>query len=158
LRGFLSSNNERDFIMSTPVHLLANLHVTNHDFDPGATTATEISWLDMRAIDALAVGFFRTIGTGTIALALVANAESDGSGTDVPVATWSGDQPDAVGDQIWLETDAQAIAAAAAAAGVADVRYITAVVSTSVGTDEGVVSYIAQSTRPHAGLTADTVA
>jgi hypothetical protein len=135
--------------MSHTVHLLSRLVLANHDFAPDATTPVAIAWVDMRARDALAVGFRRTSGAGTMTLALVANTASDGSGTDVPVATWSGAQPDAVGDQIWLETDAQAIAAAAAAAGVAHVRYLSAVASCSDASATGVVTYMATNSRPH---------
>ena len=135
------------------------LNVTQYDFDPGATTATEIAWVDMQESSGILAGFFRTIGTGATTLSLVANSASDGSGTDVTVKTkvLTAAEPNAVGDTTWIEATGDEIAEAAGAAGV-EVRYITAVVSVATGTDEGVVTYIRKGKHKKLDLTADVIA
>ena len=145
--------------MSTADKIATVLKLTSYDFDPGATTETEIAWVDMTDFTGLLVQFFRTIGTGAVTLRIMANTTATGSGTDVAIITKTvSAEPDAVGDYIFLETDSQAIAAAAAAAGVSGVRYVTAVVSSATATDEGVVTYVRTAMRPQDGLTADLVA
>ena len=74
--------------------------VTQYDYDPGATSLSDVAWVDMQGFDWFLVAFFRTIGTGTIVLSIIANEESDGSGTDVNIKAHAigGGQPDAVAD------------------------------------------------------------
>ena len=145
--------------MSNESKLLDNLSITSYDFDPGATTETEISWFDMRDFDCFVAQFFRTIGTGATTFKIMGNTASDGSGTDVDIVTHAvASEPDAVGDYIFLECGANEIAQAASAAGVDGVRYVTAVVSVATGTDEGVVTYVAKGNRGYAGLTSDSIA
>lgn len=128
--------------------------VTQYDFDPGATTATDIAWVDMRDAGVFTCSFFRTIGTGALTFQILANSASDGSGSDVVVKTWSGSQPDAVGDYVFLECTAQEMAALGT-----DLRYLTASCAVATGTDEGVVTYIRSDLRfNYADATADTVA
>ena len=83
-------------------HFVDNNKVLAFDFDPNATTATEISWQDMSDYGELTVIFIRTIGTGNATLKIMSNPESDGSGTDYDVKTHglANGQPDAVGDKI----------------------------------------------------------
>lgn len=134
--------------------LTSELAVTHYDFDPGATTATEIDWVDMRDHCGILVSFFRTIGTGAVTFKIMANTASDGSGTDADIVTHAvSSEPDAVGDYIFLECTAEQIAAAGA-----DMRYVTAVVSVATGTDEGVITYIRKGKRQYSGLTADVIA
>ena len=139
--------------------LFSRMAWKSYDFDPNATTATEIGWVDMQNYQLFAAQFFRTIGTSNVTFSIVANSESDGSGSDVTVKTHAvGSQPDAVGDQLFLSVTAEEIAAAAEAAGTT-ARYVTAVVSVATNTDEGVVSYIrAFPLRAVKDLTADIVA
>lgn len=143
----------------TPKKLTANLAVTHYDFDPGATTLTDIAWVDMQGFECLLVSFFRTIGTADVVMKIIANSESDGSGTDVVVATKTfSAQPDAVGDYVFLEVTAEMVKAAAVAAGVA-ARYVSAQVSVATGTDEGVVTYIRKPGRfSYEDMTADVIA
>jgi hypothetical protein len=138
----------------------ANLKVKSFDFDPDATSATDIGWEDMRDFDCLLVSFVRTIGTSNVTLKVLANADSAGGGTDVTVSTKTvSAQPDAVGDQIFLEINAQEVTEAARAAGIEGVRYVSANMSFATATDEGVVTYIfGASHRPQKDLTADIVA
>lgn len=138
--------------------LLSNLKVTHYDFDPDATTATEIEWVDMRDFENIAVSFFRTVGTGTLSMTIVANSASDGGGTDVTIKADPALAPDAVGDYIFLECTAEEIAHLAEAAGV-EARYVTAVCTFGTGTDEGVVTYIrGGAKRAYDGLTANSIA
>lgn len=144
--------------MSTPSHLLDNLKIQGYDFDPDATTATEIAWFDLRDFEEFVAGFFRTIGTSNVTFKIMANTASDGSGTDVDIVTYSGDEPNAVGDQIYLETSAKQVAQKGTDAGVDGLRYVTAVASVATGTDEGVVTYVAKGNRGYDGLTSDIIA
>lgn len=138
--------------------LLSNLKVTHYDFDPDATTATEIAWVDMRDFENIAVSFFRTVGTGTLSMTIIANSSSTGSGTDVTIKADPALSPDAVGDYIFLECTAEEIAHAAEAAGV-DARYVTAVCTFGTNTDEGVVTYVRGGCkRAYDGLTANSIA
>ena len=140
--------------------LRSSVKVTQYDFDPDATTATEIAWVDMRDFDAILTSFFRTIGTGATTLSVVANSSSTGGGTDVTVKTkvLTSAEPNAVGDYTFIEVTAEEINQAAVDAGVADVRYVTAVVSVATGTDEGVVTYIRRGKHQKLDLTADNIA
>lgn len=145
--------------MSNPDKLASTLAVTSYDLDPDATTAKEVAWVDMRDFDSLLVQFVRTVGTSNLTLKIMGNTASDGSGTDVDIITKTiTDEPNAVGDFVFVETDRHQIAQKAGAAGVEGVRYVTAVTTFATGTDEGVVNYIRRGLRPHDGLSADTVA
>jgi len=126
-----------------------------YDFDPDATTLTDIGWVDMKDFDYFLCGFRHTIGTSAVVYKIIANPASDGSGTDVVIKTGSA-QPDAVGDYCWLETTAEEIADADAATGTA--RYVSMQVSVATGTDEGVVYYERGGGRKYDALTADSIA
>ena len=138
--------------------ILANMAIKLYDFDPGATTVTEIAWVDMRDFSNFLAGFMRTIGTAAVTFDIIGNDESDGGGTDVVIKAHAvASEPNAVGDQIWLECTADEIGAA----GGPNTRYVTARVSVATDTDEGVVTYI-RDTRggrfAHDALTADIIA
>lgn len=136
--------------------LKSALKVLQYDFDPNATSATEIAWQDMRDYSSLLVGFFRTVGTSDLTFEIVANTASDGGGTDVVVKTVSpAAEPDAVGDHVWYEIDTEDILEAA---GDADYRYVTARLTVATGTDEGVVTYILDGRHKQENLTADVLA
>jgi len=146
--------------MSEANKLRANLALKNFDADPDATTETEAGWVDMRDFGSILVGFTRTVGTSALTLRLMANADSAGGGTDVAVKTKTiSSEPDAVGDQVWLEVNEGEIKEAARAAGVDEVRYVTAVYSLATATDEGIITYLrGECKRPQEDLTADIVA
>lgn len=135
--------------------------VTQYDFDPDATTATDVAWVDMQLYSGLLVGFFRTVGTSDLTFKVLANAKADGSGTDVEVKakTLTSVQPNAVGDYTWIEITAEDMAQAAADAGVADIRYVSANLTFATATDEAVVTYIRTGPRfAYANLTTDVIA
>lgn len=128
--------------------------VTQYDFDPDATSATDVAWVDMRDAGVFTVGFFRTVGTSNLTFHILANSASDGSGSDVTVKTYSGEEPNAVGDYCFLECTAQELAALGT-----DLRYVSANLTVATGTDEAVVTYIRSDLRfPRADATADTIA
>ena len=138
--------------------LKSRLKVTQYDFDPDATSATDVSWVDMRDYDSILIGFFRTVGSSALTFKILANDQSDGSGTDVTVKTVSPDNaPDAVGDHVWYEVSAEEIRQACTDAGV-DGRYVSANLTFGTGTDEGVVTYIRQAMHKELDKTADVVA
>jgi len=136
--------------------LKADIKVLQYDFDPDATTATEVAWQSMADYSSILIGFFRTVGTSALTFEIVANSESDGSGTDVVVKTVSpAAAPDAVGDHVWYEIDTEDIIEAAGGGGNA---YVTARLTVATGTDEGVVTYILKGRHKQEDLTADVVA
>lgn len=134
--------------------LSEKLKVTAYDFDPDATTATEIAWVDLRDFDSMLVAFIRTIGTSAVTLKIQGSAASNGaSPVDVVTKTFSA-QPDAVGDVAFLEATVNDFNAAADG-----LRYASAVVSVATGTDEGVVVYtLGDAQHCTAGLTSDVIA
>ena len=145
----------------TAMKLRANQKITQYDFDPNVDTLVDVAWVDMKDFTNFLVGFFRTIGTSATVLKILGNAASDGSGTDVVVATktLTSAEPNAVGDTTWMEVTAEQVKAAAVAAGITGVRYVSANISFVTSTDEGVVTYILGGPRfAYADLTADVIA
>ena len=141
--------------------LASQLAVTQYDFDPDSADATDVAWVDMRDFDNFMVLVFRSVGTGDVdTFKILANAESDGGGTDVEIKAHAlGTAVDAVGDYVVLECTAEEIAQEAADAGVDNVRYVSASVELATSTDECVVTYIrGGAKRKYDGLTADTIA
>jgi len=139
--------------------LRSNVALINLDFDPNSASPVDAGWVDMRDFGSILAGFTRTVGTSAVTMALLANDKADGSGTDVTVKTKTiTAQPDAVGDQIWLESDAAEIRQACDAAGV-DGRYVSLSISVATLTDEGMVTYLRGNARHAAAdLTADVIA
>lgn len=142
--------------------LTAQLACYAFEHDPAdSTVATEIGWVDMRDFQhflALAMSCNLT-GTGITAFSIVANAESDGSGTDVIVKTHAvGTAPDAGGDFLVLECTAEEIAQLAEENSVA-LRYVTAKVTCNNAADEAAVFYVRGGAKhARSGLTADYTA
>jgi len=129
-----------------------------YDFDPNATTATDIGWVDMRDYFSIMVDFFRTVGTSALTLTILANTASDGSGDEATIATktFTAGQPNALGDYVFLEALASQVGAAGDADG-KDYRYVSANCTVATGTDEGVVSYTLNPRFPREGLSADLI-
>jgi hypothetical protein len=127
--------------------------LTSYDFDPDATTATNVAFVDMRDFSGLLVQVFRTIGTSVMTLKVVGSAASDGSNPiDIKTKTFTAGQPDAVGDYVSLDvTDNEILAASET------IRYVSAVVSVATGTDEAVVIYLREGKNKRADLTTDLI-
>lgn len=134
---------------------LSNNKITQYDFDPDGTSATSAGWVPMKDYAGFVAGFYRTVGTGTTTLTV--QAATDNSGTNATtVLTYSGSDPDAVTDHIWLETDAAEIQGASSSY---NFTHVGMTITFGTGTDEGVVTYIQSKPRfPQDGLTADVVA
>lgn len=131
------------------------------DCDPDATTAFYATlpggvWFDMRDFGALMVQFFRTVGTSDLqTFAIFAATDSAGTNpTEIKVRTVD---PDAVGDQVFIECVAQEIAHIGATLGL-KLRYVALKLQFATGTDEGVATYTFGHARyPADGLTSDYV-
>lgn len=142
-------------------HVFSRQALKMYDHDPDATTAVDVAWVDLQNFHRFAIGVFHSVGTGSFtAVKILANNASDGSGTDIVIKSHAlGSQPDAVGDQVFLECTAEEIAQEAADAGLTGVRYVTANVQLGTGTDECVVLYVRSEPRfNYDGLTADVIA
>lgn len=136
---------------------LANMAITHYDFDPDGTSATDVAWVDMRDFENFTCSFFRTVGTSDLTYKILANDESDGTGTDVVIATGSA-APDALGDYAFLECSAEQIVQEASDAGVDNVRYVSMNLTFATGTDEGVVTYVRTNPkRSYSGMTSDNI-
>lgn len=82
-------------------------------------------------------GLFRSVGTGSVtAFQLIAATAADGTGATIIVAHAIASAPDAVGDTIWLECDAEQVHEVLAAATHVGVR-----VQLATTTDEAVVFF-----------------
>lgn len=129
--------------MVDSLKLTANVAQFAYDFDPDETDATDIAWKDMRDFKSFLVCFFRTVGTGDLdTFEILANAASDGSGTDVTIKTHAlTDQPNAVGDYVFLECTASDLQSANVSTVTGTLRYVTASLEVATTTDEGVVVY-----------------
>lgn len=143
--------------------LSGKIAVTQYDHDPAdSTVATDVAWVDMRdAEHFMALTFASALtGLGVTAFTILANAASDGTGTDVTIKEHAvGTAPDAVGDYLMLECTAEEIAQEGSDAGVANLRYVTANLTCANAADEQVVTYIrAGRKRAYDALTADVIA
>lgn len=137
--------------------LSSTLQITAYDFDPGATTATDIAWVPMgRHFLAM---FFRTVGASGLTFSLIGNTATDGTGTDVTIVSHAvANEPDAVGDYVFLECSEEQVKEVAATAGLSNVKTVSASVAVATGTDEGVVIYVREPHRKYADITAESVA
>ena len=141
----------------TAKKLASEIKVTQYDFDPNSTSATAVGWVAMKDFGKLMVSFFRTIGTSTVTLAIKAATDSSGTNATTVVSKTISDQPDAVGDYIFLECIASQIAQIGTDNSLA-LTHASAYVSFATATDEGVVTYIQGSPSfAYDGLTADYV-
>jgi hypothetical protein len=125
-------------------HALSRMKATMYDFDY-SNAAVDVAWVDMQHYRSFtAIAFLSVPATGAIgAFSLLANAQSNGGGTDVTVKTHAlGSSPDAVGDYVVLSCTAEEIAQEAADAGVTGARYVSASLALSNAGAEAVVTYI----------------
>lgn len=99
-------------------------------------------------------GLFRSVGTGSVdAFQIIAATAADGTGATIVVAHAIGSAPDAVGDTIWLECDAEQVHEVLATATHVGVR-----VDLATTTDECVVFFERAEPYYTAGsLTADYI-
>ncbi len=140
----------------------ANNKVTMYDHDPDTTNSTAVEWVDMRGYGELTVMAMASAltGVGVDAFTIAADANSDGSGTNVTIVSHAiGSAPDAVGDYLTLSITAEQVVQEGADASQTDLRYVSAILDMANTADENVVTYILSKPRFAAsGLTADSVA
>ena len=134
--------------------------IASYDFDPNSTAATDVAWVDLRDYSNFAVIVMSSAltGNGPAAFKILANPNSDGSGTDVEVKAHAvGSAPDAVGDYLVLECTAEEIAELASDNSSA-LRYVSANIAMANAADEAVVTYIRTGARfQYDGMTADYI-
>jgi hypothetical protein len=136
------------------IKLTEQLKQTAYDFDPNATSATAIAWVDMLDFDSLLVAFVRTIGTSALTFIIQGSASSNGASPVTVKTITLAAEPDAVGDVVFGEADVNDMLAAGT-----DLRYLSATLTVATGTDEGVVIYTLGNAKfKEANLTADIVA
>jgi hypothetical protein len=140
--------------MSANKTLTKNL-ITMYDFDPDATTATAVGFVDMRDYSGLTVAYWKTVGTGALTSLIIQGSTASNGAAPVTVATKTiASDPDAVGDYVFFEIDEDDIAQAGAG-----LRYVSATIALGTSTDEAVVTYIRTGAKfAGDGETADVVA
>lgn len=146
----------------TAQHLRSRADRRMVDFDPGTTDATIVDLDPTGSGEGLAIeeyqwflaGLFRSVGTGTInEFAIIAGTDADLTGATVVVTHALGSAPNAVGDYIWIETDAESIYEVLATATHVGVR-----VDQATAGDECVIFFErATPTYARRGLTADYI-
>jgi len=120
------------------------------------SSAADVGWVDARNFRKFGVMTCATAltGAGVSALTLQANTASDGSGTDVTLATRTGlSTADAAGDCLWIEADIDD-----AAVGTDGARYVNCVITAANAADDHVITYILSDPKyPAASLTGDII-
>ncbi len=117
-------------------------------------------WVDMRDYGGFAVQAMSVVltGNGITLLEIVADVNSDGSGTNRIIKSSGAVVADAVGDYVVVECLAEEIAQIGEDNS-EDLRYVAARLTVANSADEAVVNYIQFFPRfPATGLTADAIA
>jgi hypothetical protein len=135
------------------IQLSEQLKPTAYDFDPDATTATNIAWVDMLDFEALMVGFVRTIGTSALTFLIRGSTASNGANPVTLKTITMAAQPDAVGDMALGEITSEDCNVSGV-----NYRYVSATLTFATGTDEAVVFYVRKGMYKKSGLAADIVA
>lgn len=138
--------------------LSAEMAVKSYNFAPGSTAATAATttWLDMRDYELLMVQVTKSVGTTALA-AWKIQAASDASGTNATDVVTGGGLVAALGDQAYLECNAQQIRAADTTN--VGLRYVNAVITLGSSGDKCIVSFLRGNPKfPQSALTADVIA
>lgn len=125
---------------------LANHKVTAYEFDSDADPHA-VAWIDMRGYREFTALVFHTVGTTKVdTIEIIADQNSDGSGTNIVVKKHASDGDagfiDAVGDYAFISCTAEEIAQEAADAGQSNVRYVSVNLELGNAGDEAVIVYI----------------
>lgn len=130
------------------------LKVLSYDFDPDGTDPVDVAWVPISSFEHFMACLFHSVGTGNVdTFNIIANTQSDGSGTDVIVKSSTAD-PDAVGDFAFLECSRSELASLGSG-----LAYVSANVELADATDECVITYIRSGARwSYAGLTTNVIA
>ena len=128
---------------------------------PAGATAEVIKYVSMRDFDGFCVGYTRTAGTDVLtALSIFVGDAASPSTSIVVKAHALGTDVDAVGDQVYLEVNAQEVQKAANDAGITFTELFVSAVVTEVGVGDTSVVLQNRSYAHHkvAGLTSDVIA
>lgn len=139
--------------------LRANLKVT-HYLSGDATTVKDIAWVDMQDYDAILITAHAAAltGVGVTVFKIIANSESDGSGTDAEIKAHAvASAPDAADDYLVLEASAEEIRAGETSS-TGQLRYVSAAIDAANASDEIAVTYVRKARHAKLNLTADVVA
>lgn len=137
--------------------LKANVSIQQYDYDPTASAAVVVNgtsgpttndgYLDMRNFEKVMVGIFKTVGTNSVTLQLVASTAA--TGTNYTVVKSASTAGGALFETSWLEADVDEFAHLAS-----NLRYVGATVSAETTTDEAVVTILRMNPkRAYTGLT-----
>ena len=125
-----------------------------HDFDPGGTAVTAVGWRAIQGFRTFLARLMRTIGTSATTFDIAVATDSSGTGALAVITHAVGSEPDAVGDELFLECSVENMRETLAAA-----THWSARISVATGTDEMVVTTIESDPQfPRTGLTADIIA
>jgi len=140
--------------------ILTESKMTSYFHEPAGTTAEDVAYVSQRDFDGLAVGYLRCVTAGSLtALSIIVSDDASGTTTAVVKSHALGSNPDAVGDQIYLEASNEEILAAAEAAGISGVElYVSAQVTEAVATQDSAIIYCQPGLFKKDALTVDVVA
>ncbi len=125
-----------------------------HDFDPDATSVTAVGWRAISGFRTFLARLMRTIGTSATTFDIAVATDSSGTGATAVITHAVGSEPNAVGDELFLEVSVENMRETLAAA-----THWSARISLATNTDEMVVTTIESDPQhPRTGLTADIVA
>ena len=142
-------------VATGPEKKLSNrMKIEMHDFDPGATTVTAVGWRAISGYRTFLARLMRTIGTAATTFDIAVATDSSGSGALAVITHAVDDEPNAVGDELFLECSVENMRETLATA-----THWSPRISVATGTDEMVVTTIeADPQHPRTGLTANIVA
>ncbi|KKM68049.1 hypothetical protein LCGC14_1464840 [marine sediment metagenome] len=125
-----------------------------HDFDPGVTTVVAVGWRPIRGFRTFLARLMRTVGTAATTFDIAVATDSSGTSAAAVITHAVGSEPDAVGDELFLECSVENMRETLATS-----THWSARISLATDTDEMVVTTIeADPQHPRTGLTADIVA
>jgi len=126
--------------------------------EPGDTVLNAVKYVDLKDFDSFVAGYLRTAGTGVLDAFQIVAAQ-DAAGLNKQVIKTSAAQPDAVGDQAYIEIASQEVEQVGVDAGITDLRFVSLEVQNNVGGDQAAVTYVlGRAHFPGKDLTADVIA
>ncbi len=130
-----------------------NQKIEMHDFDPGVTTVVAVGWRAISGFRTFLARLMRTIGTSATTFDIAVATDSSGTGALAVVTHAVGSEPNAVGDELFLECSVENMRETLATA-----THWSARISVATNTDEMVVTTIeANPQHPRTGRTADII-
>lgn len=126
--------------------------------EPGDADLNAVKYVDLKDFDSFVAGYLRTAGTDVLDNFQISAAQ-DASGTNKQVIKTSTAQPDAVGDQAYIEIASQEVEQVGVDAGITDLRFVTLEVENATAGDQAAVTYVlGRAHFPGKDLTADVIA